>query len=62
VDSELKPWSLRVPTLPLRALLGIGAGALVASFFIGTADITIATQMGALFGFEHGSKPGNTRL
>ena len=48
----LTPWSLRLPPLPVRSMLGIGAGALVASFFIGTADITIATKMGALFGFD----------
>jgi Mn2+/Fe2+ NRAMP family transporter len=33
-------------------MVGIGAGALVASFFIGTGDITIATSMGARFGFD----------
>ncbi|MEM7234047.1 MAG: divalent metal cation transporter, partial [Planctomycetota bacterium] len=51
-DDAPEPWSLKTPPLSLRALGGIGAGALVASFFIGTADITIATEMGARFGFS----------
>ena len=34
-----------------RSLMGIGAGALVGSFFIGTGDIVISTAMGAQFGF-----------
>lgn len=48
----MRPWSLRPRRIACRSLFGIGAGALVASFFIGTADITISTRMGALFGFD----------
>lgn len=51
-SSELSPWSLRLPALSRRALLGIGAGALVGSFFIGTGDIAISSEMGARFGFD----------
>ena len=46
----MKPWSAKLPPLSRRALTGIGAGALVGSFYIGTGDIAIATKMGALFG------------
>ncbi len=49
---ELRPWSARLPFLSRRSFVGIGAGALVGSFFIGTADIVISTKMGALFGFD----------
>ena len=49
---ELRPWSARLPFLSRRSFVGIGAGALIGSFFIGTADIVIATKMGALFGFD----------
>ncbi len=51
-SNEVVPWSRRAPSLPWRAVFGVGAGALVASFYIGTADITIATRMGAVFGFD----------
>ena len=51
-DSEVTPWSLPAGRLGSRAVFGVGAAALVASFYIGTADITIATRMGALFGFD----------
>ena len=50
--AELTPWSARLPRPRLRSLCSIGAGALVASFFIGTGDIAIATEMGAIFGFD----------
>ncbi len=48
----MKPWSAKLPPLSRRALTGIGAGALVGSFYIGTGDIAIATKMGALFGMD----------
>ena len=48
----MKPWSAKLPPLSGRALFGVGAGALVGSFFIGTGDIAIATRMGALFGMD----------
>ena len=48
----ITPWSLRAPRLGLRGFFAVGAGALVASFGIGTADIAIATEMGARFGFD----------
>ncbi|MCZ6795618.1 MAG: divalent metal cation transporter [Planctomycetota bacterium] len=50
-EREVTPWSVR-PRFAGRSLARVGAGALVASFFIGTADITISTRMGALFGFD----------
>ena len=46
------PWSLRAKGAGRGAFLRIGAAALVASFYIGTADIVIATRMGAVFGFD----------
>ncbi len=46
------PWTLRPAPLGLRAATAVGAGSLIASFFIGTGDITIATTMGAKFGFS----------
>ena len=48
----MKPWSAKLPLLSGRALAGVGAGALVGSFYIGTGDIAIATKMGALFGMN----------
>ena len=48
----MKPWSAKLPPLSGRALAGVGAGALVGSFYIGTGDIAIATKMGALFGMD----------
>ena len=48
----MKPWSAKLPPLSGRALTGIGAGALVGSFYIGTGDIAISTKMGALFGMD----------
>ncbi len=48
----MKPWSAKLPPLSRRALTGIGAGALIGSFYIGTGDIAIATKMGALFGMD----------
>ena len=48
----MKPWSAKLPLLSGRALAGVGAGALVGSFYIGTGDIAIATKMGALFGMD----------
>ena len=45
------PWSLRPARLGWRAATAVGAGSLVASFFIGTGDVTIGTNMGAKFGF-----------
>lgn len=51
-DVTPAPWSLRSPKLGWQAVMSVGAAALVASFYIGTADITIATAMGANFGFD----------
>ena len=48
----MKPWSAKLPWLSGRALAGVGAGALIGSFYIGTGDIAIATKMGALFGMD----------
>lgn len=46
------PWSLRPARLGIRAVFGLGAGSLIASFYIGTGDVSIATSMGAQFGFS----------
>ncbi|HJP35716.1 MAG TPA: divalent metal cation transporter, partial [Gammaproteobacteria bacterium] len=35
-----------------RAFWAIGAGSVIASFYIGTGDVSIATNMGAKFGFK----------
>jgi Mn2+/Fe2+ NRAMP family transporter len=35
-----------------RAFVSLGAGSVIASFYIGTGDITIGSNMGALFGFK----------
>ena len=51
-ERQLTPWSLRTPPLGTRRFFSLGAAALVASFYIGTADITIATRMGSIFGFD----------
>ncbi len=52
-QSTPRPWSLK-PTLRLglRGLLMVGTGSLIASFYIGTGDVTIGTNMGAKFGFS----------
>ncbi|HEO71745.1 MAG TPA: hypothetical protein ENN80_10830 [Candidatus Hydrogenedentes bacterium] len=46
------PWSLRPKRLGLRAVLMLGTGSLIASFYIGTGDISIGTNMGARFGYR----------
>jgi Mn2+/Fe2+ NRAMP family transporter len=46
------PWSLTPKRLGWRAVFGLGAGSVIASFYIGTGDVSIATNMGALFGFK----------
>jgi len=46
------PWSLRPAPLGRRAVLALGAGSMIASFYIGTGDVTIGTNMGALFGYK----------
>ncbi len=50
--SMVKPWSLRPRRLGFRGVLALGAGSMIASFYIGTGDVTIGTNMGALFGFK----------
>jgi Mn2+/Fe2+ NRAMP family transporter len=47
-----KPWSLRPRRLTLRALFALGSGSVIASFYIGTGDVTIGTNMGARFGYD----------
>lgn len=47
-----EPWSLRGKPLGLRRILGIGGGSVLAAFFIGTGDISIASTMGAKYGFK----------
>lgn len=46
------PWSLRSTRMGARAFMAVGAGSLIASFYIGTGDITVATNMGAKFGYS----------
>ncbi|MDX9976356.1 MAG: divalent metal cation transporter [FCB group bacterium] len=50
--NEPKPWSLRPASLGWRAAIAVGTGSLIASFYIGTGDISVATQMGAQFGMK----------
>lgn len=50
--SSTPRWSLKAAPLGRHALLSIGAGALIATFYIGTGDISIASNMGAAFGFR----------
>ena len=47
-----KPWSLRPARLGIRALMALGSGSLIASFYIGTGDVTVGTNMGARFGYS----------
>jgi Mn2+/Fe2+ NRAMP family transporter len=51
-SNEPQPWSLRPAPIGWRAALAVGTGSLIASFYIGTGDISIATQMGAQFGMR----------
>jgi len=50
-DSRPAPWSLKPAKVGARGLLRLGAGSVLAAFFIGTGDIVIATRMGARFGY-----------
>ena len=50
--NEPKPWSLRPARLGWRAILMLGAGSVIASFYVGTGDVSIATTMGAKFGYK----------
>lgn len=47
-----RPWSLKAAPLGWRAILLLGTGSVIASFYIGTGDITVATNMGALFEYK----------
>src|SRR5210317_1236650 len=47
-----RPWSLRPKRLTFRALFALGSGSVIASFYIGTGDVTIGTNMGAQFGYR----------
>jgi len=49
---EPRPWSLRPARLGLRTVLTLGTGSVIASFYIGTGDVSVATTMGAQFGFR----------
>ena len=50
-DAQRAPWSLKPAKVGARGLLRLGAGSVLAAFFIGTGDIVIATRMGARFGY-----------
>jgi len=50
--TNTKPWSLRAAPLGPRAFFAVGAGSVIASFYIGTGDVSIATSMGAQYGFS----------
>lgn len=47
-----EPWSLRPRRLGLRAFAAMGAGSLIAAVYVGTGDVSIATNMGAQFGYR----------
>lgn len=49
---SVRPWSLRPARTGWRVVLALGGGSLIASVFIGTGDITIGTNMGALYGYK----------
>jgi len=51
-SQEIARWSLRAKPLGPRGLVSVGAGALIASFYIGTGDISVASNMGAWFGYS----------
>ena len=51
-EPPVKPWSLRPARLGWRAILFLGAGSVIASFYVGTGDVSIATTMGARFGYK----------
>jgi len=52
LEAAAKPWGLRPARLGRRAVLTLGAGSLIAAFYVGTGDISIATNMGAQFGYR----------
>ena len=52
VPDAVKPWSLAAAPLGWRSILFLGTGSVIASFYIGTGDITVATNMGALFEYK----------
>jgi manganese transport protein len=43
---------LRPARAGIRVIMALGAGSMIASFYIGTGDVTIGTNMGALFGYR----------
>ena len=49
---DTTPWSVKAAPLGRRAIFALGAGSVIASFYIGTGDVSIATSMGAQFGFS----------
>lgn len=46
------PWTVKPVPLGRRIFLALGAGSLIASFYIGTGDITIGVGMGAQYGVK----------
>ena len=51
-NDVVKPWSLKAAPLGWRSFLLLGTGSVIASFYIGTGDITVATNMGAMFEYK----------
>lgn len=51
-DSNVRPWSLKPKRLGWRAISSLGAGSVIAAFYVGTGDVSIATNMGAKFGYK----------
>ena len=49
---KVVPWSLKPKRLGVGSIMAVSAGSLIAAFYIGTADISIATKMGAGFGYR----------
>src|SRR3989338_3335111 len=51
-QDRIQPWSIKPDKLGFKKLLAIGGGCLIAAFYIGTGDISIASTIGAKFGFS----------
>ena len=51
-NTNPKPWSLKPARLGARGVLMLGAGSVIAAFYVGTGDVTVGTNMGAQFGYR----------
>jgi Mn2+/Fe2+ NRAMP family transporter len=50
--NDVKPWSIRAPSLTLKQKFAVGAGSLVAALYIGTGDVNLGVTFGADYGFR----------